>query len=483
MRILIATSEAVPFIKTGGLADVAGTLANEYRKMGMEASLILPFYRKIKKAAKDFGIKPLGKEITVRLGDHIEKGKIWEGKTAEGAPAYFIDNNKFYNRDELYGTPDGDFPDNSSRFIFYDRAVLEILEALNLNFDVIHCNDWQTCLIPIYIKTIYKKDFPKTATLLTVHNLGYQGLFRSPDMPLTGLGLDMFNINGLEFYGKISFLKGGILFADAINTVSTNYAGEILTPEYGFGLDNVLKKRSKDLYGIINGIDYNVWNPENDGLIPANYSASDLSGKEKCKKSLLKTLSLPSNKSMLIGMVARLSSQKGIDILAEAIKEIVKSGAKIIILGKGEEPFHKTLLDLQKNFSKNLSVTIGFDDKLAHRIYAGSDIFLMPSKYEPCGLGQLIALRYGTIPIGRKTGGLVDTIFEYNPSDKSGTGFLFGNYSAREFLLAISRANKFFNDKGHWAAIQKNAMAQNFSWRHSAEEYLLLYQKILKKIN
>jgi len=481
MKILLATSEAVPFIKTGGLGDVIGALVNEYKNMGIEAAVILPFYRKIKKAAKDFGIKPLEKEIIVPLGDRFEIGKLWIGKTSEGAPAYFIESNKFYDRDDLYGTPEGNFPDNAARFTFYDRAVLETLKALELNVDVIHCNDWQTGLIPIYIKTIYKNEFPKTATLMTIHNLGYQGLFWSLDMQLTGLGWELFNIEGLEFYGKINFLKGGLLFADIVNTVSNNYAKEILTSDYGFGLDGVLKKRSKDIYGIINGIDYNDWNPETDTFIPFNYSIENLSGKAKCKKSLQKACGLSPSDSILIGMVTRLSSQKGLDLMAEAIDEIIKSGAQIIILGKGDEHFHKIFSELQKKYNGQLSVSISFDNPLAHKIYAGSDIFLMPSKYEPCGLGQLIAMRYGTIPVGRKTGGLLDTIVEYNPSAGTGTGFLFSTYSSDELFKAVKRANEFFNDKPQWLKIQKNAMSQNFSWHRSAEEYLSLYQKALKK--
>lgn len=481
MRILLVTSEAVPFIKTGGLADVAGALMNEYKQMGIEAAIMLPLYKRIKKSAEEFGIKPIGKEIIVPLGDQFETGKLWEGRTPEGAPAYFIENDKFYDRDELYGTPEGDFPDNASRFTFYNRAVCETLKALALNFDVIHCNDWQTGLIPIYIKTIYMNEFLKTATLMTIHNLGYQGLFHSVNMPLTGFGWELFNMDGLEFYGKINFLKGGILFADIITTVSNNYAKEILTEEYGFGLDGVLRKRNKDFYGIINGIDYNAWNPENDGLIPTNYNIKDLSGKAKCKKSLQKSCGLPSSKSLLIGMVTRLTSQKGLDLVAKAMEEIIKSGVELIILGKGDESLHKVFLGLQKKYSKQLSVKIDFDNTFAHKIYAGSDIFLMPSKYEPCGLGQLIALRYGTIPVVRKTGGLVDTVVEYNQSKGAGTGFLFNGYSSKVLLKAVKKANEFFNDKRQWLKIQKNAMSKNFSWRHSAEEYLSLYQKALKK--
>lgn len=481
MKILIATSEAVPFAKTGGLADVTGSLLNEYKKMKLESAIILPFYRKIKTAVRDFGIKPLGKKIFVPLGNKFEIGKIWNGKTPEGADAYFIENDNFYDRNDLYGTPEGDFSDNAARFTFYNRAVLETLKTLELKFDVIHCNDWQTGLIPVYTKTLYRNIFAKTATLMTIHNLGYQGLFLSIDMPMTGLGWELFNIEGLEFYGKINFLKAGIMFSDIIATVSNNYAKEILTSEYGFGLDGVLRKRNNDLYGIINGINYNIWDPEKDTYLPYSYSIRDLSGKTKCKKSLQKECGFSLNDSPLIGMVTRLSSQKGLDLVAEVMGKIVDLGMQVVILGAGDEYFHKTFLDLQKKYRKSLSVTIGFNDSLAHKIYAGSDIFLMPSKYEPCGLGQLIALRYGTIPVVRKTGGLVDTIIEYNTSDRTGTGFLFNGYTSGEMLEALKRANKLFNDKADWLKIKKNSMPQNFSWRHSAEEYLSLYQKAMKK--
>lgn len=481
MKILLASSEVVPYIKTGGLGDVAGTLINEYRKTGTEASAILPLYKKIKQSARDFKLISLGKEITVPLGNSLEKGSLWKGKTPEGADVYFIENRKFYDRDEIYSTSRGDYPDNASRFIFYSRGVLEALKALKLKPDIIHCNDWQTGLIPVYLKTLYKDEFPKTATLMTIHNLGYQGIFKQSEMPLTGLAPALFNINGLEFHGKINFLKAGILFADIINTVSGNYAKEILTSEYGFGLDEVLRKRRNYLYGIINGIDYSEWNPEEDNFIPAKYSKDDLSGKVICKKYLQKEHGLAVTNSPLIGMVTRLSSQKGLDIVADAMDMIIGSGVQMIILGKGDESLHRVFSGFQKKYRRNLSVTIGFDNELAHKIYAGSDIFLMPSRYEPCGLGQLIALRYSTIPVARKTGGLLDTIEEYNPSEGTGSGFLFTSYSYTELIKTVKRAKKFFNAKKHWLNLQKNAMSRNFSWPHSAKKYLSLYQKALSK--
>lgn len=483
MRVLLATSEAVPFIKTGGLGDVTGALIDEYKKMQIEADIILPLYRKIKTSARDFDIRQTGKEITVPLGDRSESGNLWEGRTPQGAKAYFIENDGFYDRDEIYVAPDGDYPDNASRFIFYSRAVLETIKTLGIRADVIHCNDWQTALIPLYLKTIYKDRLSGTATLLTIHNLGYQGTFRQSDLPLTGLGRDMYNINGLEFHGGINFLKGGILFADIITAVSSNYAKEILTVEYGFGLHHVLRKRKDRLYGVINGIDYSAWNPAEDHLIPAKYGKDDLSGKTICKKSLLKTLGLSEDSSPVVGMVTRLSSHKGIDLVAEAADEIIRSGVQVVMLGKGDKIFHEVFSGLRKKYSGRLSVILAFDNRLAHQIYAGADIFLMPSQYEPCGLGQLIALRYGAIPVVRNTGGLADTITEYDSLKGTGTGFLFSGYSSREMLKALEKANKFFNDKPQWLKIQKNAMSLDFSWSRSAKKYLSLYQKALKKIH
>ena len=482
MKILIATSEAIPFIKTGGLADVTGTLVDELNGSGIRAAIILPFYRKIRQNAQNYNIRPLGIDIKIPLGSKTETAGLWKGETPGGAPAYFIENDKFYDRDDIYGTSGGDFPDNVYRFTFFNRAVCEAINTLGLTFDIIHCNDWQTGLIPVYIKTLYRDAFRKTATIITIHNLGFQGLFSSADMPITGLGWELFNSERLEFYGKINFLKGGILFADLINTVSSNYAKEILTKDYGCGLDGVLKTRNRDIYGIINGINYKEWNPGEDRLIPAYYSRNDLSGKEQCKKTLLRTCGLPAGNALLIGLVTRFSSQKGLALVAEASAEIINSGINVIMLGKGDDSLQNTFLSLGKKFSKQMSVTIGFDNVFAHKIYAGSDVFLMPSSYEPCGLGQLIALRYGTIPVVRKTGGLVDTIKEYNSSEGSGTGFLFDRYSSDALISAIKRAQGFFRKKQHWLKIQKNAMSQDFSWHKSAKQYISLYKKTLTKI-
>jgi starch synthase len=479
MNVLLATSEAVPFIKTGGLADVTGTLVDEFLQCGIESAIILPYYRKIREHAEDFKIRPLGIQVSIPLGERTETAELFSCKTPGGAPAYFVKNDIFYDREEIYGTPEGDFPDNLFRFTFFDRAVCEFFPLLGLNFDILHCNDWQTGLIPVYTRTLYRNVFRETATVMTLHNLGYQGLFWSLDMPLTGLAWELFSSDGLEFHEKINLLKGGILFSDVLTTVSPGYAGEIVTKEYGFGLEGVLQTRKKDLYGIMNGINYAEWDPAHDLNISSRYSANDLSGKEECKKALLKTCGLSDNGAMLIGLVTRLSSQKGLDIVAGAADEIVRSGMNMVILGKGDEHFQKVFLDLEKKHRDQMSVTVRFDNRLAHTVYAGADAFLMPSRYEPCGLGQLIALRYGAVPIARRTGGLADSITEYDPSRETGTGFFFDDYSSDKLLAAVRKAHEFFINKPRWRKIQNNAMERDFSWRNSAKQYISLYDKAI----
>ncbi len=407
MKILIASPEAVPYVKTGGLADVAGALCKEYRRMKKEVFLILPLYRKIMESQSP--PKDTGVVIDVPVGDRVIRGRIFSDRF----PAYFIRCDEFFDRPELYGTPEGDYADNASRFIFFSRGVLEACKALNFKPDIIHCNDWQTGLVPLYLKTLYKKDafFAKTATLLTLHNIGYQGLFPASEMSLTNLGWEFFRPDLVEFYGKVNFLKAGLISADVLNTVSNTYSKEILGKEFGYGLEGVLKNRERDLYGVVNGIDYEEWDPSTDGFLPGHYSQSDISGKTICKRDLMKLLfkrsdAVKAEGVPLIGMVGRLSEQKGLDLVTESVPALLSFGVKLVILGKGDERFQKVFADISKKHRGMVSVTIGFDDSLAHRIYAGADFFLMPSRYEPCGLGQLISQRYGTIPVARKTGGL-----------------------------------------------------------------------------
>ncbi|PIP70449.1 MAG: glycogen synthase GlgA [Nitrospirae bacterium CG22_combo_CG10-13_8_21_14_all_44_11] len=486
MKILIATPEAVPFAKTGGLADVTGALVDEYRKMKEEAYLILPLYKRVR---ENFKLRDAGLKINVPLGNRKVKGRIfsYDPPSASGGAgkvsAYFIECDEFFDREEIYGTSRGDYPDNAARFIFFSRGVLEACRVLGFKPDVIHCNDWQTGLIPLYLKTIYKSDkfFDRTASIITIHNLGYQGLFPQADMPLTGFDKSLFTPEGIEFYGKINFLKAGLIAADSITTVSNNYAKEMLSKEYGFGLDGVLRERASELTGIVNGIDRREWNPESDVFIKKNYSLNDLDGKKECKHQLLKECSIKSGAEMpLAGMVGRLSSQKGLDLVLESLDESLAAGVNLIILGRGDEIFHRRVSAAAKKYKGRVYVKIGFEESLAHKIYAGSDIFLMPSRYEPCGIGQLIAMRYGAIPVARKTGGLADTISDYQPLEGKGTGFLFSDYTADALQGCLKRALCVYVNKTRWKKLVRSAMKMNFSWADSAERYIGLYDKVSK---
>lgn len=481
MKILIASSETVPFVKTGGLGDVTGALADEYVQAGVDSSVILPFYRCVKGVASSLKLTPLGREITCSVGNFVERGVLWKGKTSGGANAYFIENDSYYDRDELYGTSDGDYPDNAARFMFFCHAVPETIKTLGLETDIIHCNDWQTALIPLFLATHYKDSLPHTATLLSIHNMGYQGVFDTLSPGIPDLAGTLPDAGVLEHNGYINFLKTGIVSANVITTVSPRYAREILKPEFGFGLEEFLKHRADELYGIINGIDYTEWNPELDSRIESRYGTENMEGKYACKRSLQETMGLQVSESPLIGMVTRLAYQKGLDITVKAVEDIIRSGAQLIVLGKGDPLLEKEFLQLQEKHRGRLSVTIGFNNDLAHRIYAGTDMFLMPSRYEPCGLGQLIALRYGSVPVVRKTGGLSDTIEEFHPGAGTGTGFLFEQYSAPALRTAVNKAVSLYDNKEGWDTIRRNAMTRDFSWKRSARDYLSLYKRVLNR--
>jgi starch synthase len=482
MKILIATPEAVPYIKTGGLADVAGALCRELRGMHCEAHLVLPLYRKIRETVPS--LEDTGITIKVPVGSWVVEGQIFSDEHSN----YFIACDDFFDREEPYGTPDGDYADNASRFVFFSRGIFEACRALDFRPDIIHCNDWQTGLVPLYLKMLYSSDafFRDTSTVLTLHNLGYQGVFPASQMPLTNLGWKLFTPEGIEFYGKVNFLKAGILAADILTTVSGTYAKEILSSEHGFGLDGLLRTRESDLYGVINGIDYGEWDPANDVFLPASFHHENISGKSVCKKELMKSLFKKADKQdlkriPLLGMVGRLSGQKGLDLVFQSVPELLSSGAKLVVLGKGDERFHRGFLSLQEQYRDKMSVTIGFDDSLAHRIYAGADFFIMPSQYEPCGLGQLMSLRYGCIPVARKTGGLADTIQDFEPLASRGTGFLFTDYTPSAFLDALKRAFCVFTDSRKMNRMITEGMKQDFSWRSSVERYCRLYEQSLGK--
>jgi len=488
MLIAMCSTEAVPFAKTGGMADVVGSLPSVLKKVGQECVVLMPFYTSI--FGRDYDFKLIKKGLNVPINDAEEEFyDLLETRSGE-VTFYFIKNDKFFNRNYIYGTPKGDYRDNPKRFSFFSKAILFALEELGTGPDIIHLNDYHCALAAAYLDQIRKEGRPekdffrRTSTVFTIHNLAYQGVFDRQVLDYCGLGQKYFHINGLEFYGRVNFMKGGILFSDKITTVSPTYAKEILTPEYGEGLEGVLRFRQNDLEGIVNGIDYSIWDPENDQSLCTNYNIRDLSGKMDCKDSLLKNyLGSGKKEAPLIGVVSRLSEQKGVDLIVDAVDRLMGMGFYMIILGTGDEKYHRLLKQQQKKHKGKLSVNITYSDKLARLIYSGCDMFLMPSKYEPCGLGQLISLRYGTVPVVRDTGGLSDTIKDIRDEKDIGagaTGFKFAGYSSPQMVEALERALSYYKNGRLWNRIIKNGMNCDFSWTSSAESYKKLYLSLKK---
>ncbi|MFH0809244.1 MAG: glycogen synthase GlgA [Pseudomonadota bacterium] len=480
LRVLFVSSEIAPFAKTGGLADVAQALPPALARLGAEVKVFMPLYRQVNRE----GLRKIkGGSFTLTASGIETEVEILQGSLAKGVPAYFIGNDRYFDREHLYGTPQGDYPDNAERFIFFCRALLDYVRAnMASPPDIIHCNDWQTGLIPAYFKTTSGDDFfSATATAYTIHNLAYQGLFPLDRFPLTGLPPELAGMSGIEFWGQMNFMKAGINFSEVINTVSPTYAKEIQTPEFGYGLEGVLADRAADLHGILNGANYEVWDPSHDPLIPANYDANNPAGKARCKEALLKAYGLPSTKSPVIGIISRLADQKGFDLLAQAIDRIMAMDTILVLLGTGDQKYHDMFEEIGRRYPKRAGIRIGFDNKLAHLIEAGADMFLMPSRYEPGGLNQLYSFRYGTLPIVRATGGLDDTVSDYDPATGEGTGFKFREYSAEAMLAKIRTALDSFADKKAWERLVKRAMQLDFSWDKSARSYLDLYQTALNK--
>ena len=466
MKIAICTSEAVSFAKTGGMADVCGALPHALEDLGHEVIVIMPKYQAVRSSGILF--KNLDRDFDwTMIGDTIK--------------VYFLKHD-MYLREGLYGDRFGDYPDNLKRFSYLSSKTLEFFRKINFNPDIIHCHDWQTSLIPVLAKAYGQKFFftgeKKPATLLTIHNVSYQGIFSKEQMPDTGLGWEYFSVSGLEFYDKINLLKGGILYADLINTVSVTHSQEIQRKEFGCGLEGVLTGRKDRFFGIVNGVDYKIWNPQGDPYIFKNYSMDTIEDKKMNKVNLQETCGLAKDEKLpLLGFVGRLVGQKGIDLILKVLPSLCQRGMQVVILGIGEVKFETALAEIARQFPKLIFVGSRFDDQLAHRIYAASDIFLMPSKFEPCGIGQLISFKYGTVPVVYKTGGLADTVIDYSLKNSAGTGFVLTKYDDAEFLLAIQRAVELFADKKKWRDLLKRLMRLNFSWKESAKEYVALYEK------
>ena len=469
-RVLMVSSEAAPLAKTGGLADVVGALPLALRAYGDEAAVVIPRYGFIDLK----GARRVWDAIPIFFGPSRYDVAIYQAP--EAYPLYLVDCPPLYDRKGLYGEAGLDYTDNHIRFAVLARAAIEVARLL-FRTEIFHCHDWQAGLVAPYLQTLYAGDptFMGTRTLFTIHNLGYQGLF--PRTALADVALDgsLYRPDGLEFFGKVSYIKGGIAFADALNTVSPTYAREIQTPEFGFGLDGVLRSRAKVLTGILNGVDYAEWSPDVDPLLPAHYSPAGLSGKRTDKEQLLSEFGLPPQAMdrPLLGIVSRFTRQKGTDILAEAIPGILAEDTYLVALGAGEPEYEEVFRRLQADHPGRVAVHVGFDNGMAHRIEAGSDIFLMPSRYEPCGLNQIYSLRYGTVPVVRATGGLDDTI-------EKGTGFKFQDYTGAALLNCVKDAVAAYADPELWQAMVKRGMLKDFSWQTSARAYSELYRDLLR---
>ncbi len=480
MKILFVSPEAVPFAKTGGLADVAGALSKTLAKMGHEVNLILPKYRTVDE--KRFPLTPSGMVLKVPVSRKVVSAEVYSLEESPHFRVLFLSQDAYFDRAELYGTPNGDFEDNAERFTFFSRAVVEA--ALEIRPDIIHCHDWQTGLVPVYLKTLYRwsPSLAQAVSVFTIHNIGYQGLFWHYDLHLTNLGWEVFNPQGLEFFGKLHFLKGGIVFSDAVTTVSRKYMEEIQTPELGAGLDGVLRDRKGDLYGILNGVDYEEWSPDKDPHIKQKYGPRDWKGKKACKEDLQREFYLAVNPDTpLLGVISRLTDQKGFDLLAEIMDDLMGLGAQFVLLGTGEEKYNLLFQKIGQKYPRQTGIRITFDNALAHKIEAGADIFLMPSRYEPCGLNQIYSLKYGTVPIVRATGGLDDTIQDYDPLSGEGNGFKFKDYRASELLCTIKLALEAYRDNALWEKLMIRGMAMDFSWEQSARPYVKVYEDALAK--
>lgn len=448
----MVASEAVPFAKTGGLADVVGALPQALAQLGHEVLLILPKYKGITQRRAT-----LGPKVSVA----------------------FVEHPGFFGREHLYGGKAGDYADNLERFSFFAWRSLELIKERSFTPDVIHAHDWQAAMVPVYLSTTYRHDpaLSQATTLLTIHNLAYQGLFPKTEFPKLGVPWDLFQMEGLEYYDQVNLLKGGLLFAKRLNTVSPTYAREIQTPEYGCGLDGVLRKRQADVAGVLNGIDVAAWDPATDKALAAKFSATDPGPKARNKQALQRQMGLPVDAAApVFGMATRLAAQKGLDLVAAIVDDLAALGGQLVLLGTGDRAFHEQFEALGRRVPQTLAVRLAFDDTLARLIYAGADLFLMPSRFEPCGLGQMIAMRYGTIPVVRKTGGLADTVTEASADGCQGQGFVFEAAEPAQLLAAITRGVALFRRRAAWSALQRRVMSLDWSWTKAAGTYVDLYR-------
>jgi starch synthase len=496
LNVLLAASEVVGFAKTGGLADVAGSLPTALARRGHHCAVILPLHRSARKAA----VEPTEHTFSVPILDRMVPGRLWRSSLPGGVPVYLIEQDDYFDRDDpgvgrgiyQFMASDGtrrDYTDNCERFVFFNRAVLEVMPRLDVWPDVLHANDWQTGLLPVYLRELYDRrsdasaPYDRVRSLMTIHNMAFQGSFWHLDMPLAGLDWRLFTPEKVEFHNKLNFLKAGIVYADRINTVSPTYAQEIQTPYYGCGLQGVLYARRQRLSGIVNGVDYSAWDPKIDKHLAANYCPDDLAGKAECKRAVQEEMGLEQDAAApLFGVVARLTEQKGVDLIGAVAPGLLDRGVQIAILGEGDRRYHQLFTVLAQRHPGRLGLKLGFSEPLAHRIEAGADLFLMPSAYEPSGLNQLYSLKYGTPPLVRATGGLADTVVDATPpamADGTATGFRFAAYSAAALWQTSLRAEAMYRgDEAAWRQLMRNGMTRDWSWDRSAAEYEALYRAL-----
>ena len=481
MNILMVASECVPFVKVGGLGDVVGTLPKYLKALGHDVRIIIPKYRSID--GVKYNLKTLPYRLQVCVGKETESFRIKTCEAEGGVIVYFIENMRYFNRPGIYGDHGMDYGDNRERYIFFCRAALEAVKAMMFRPDIIHCHDWQTGLIPAYLRTNFKNDgfFWNTSSVFTIHNIAYQGSYGAEVVEEAGFSWEDYTPDKLEFYNTFNFMKCGIELSDAVSTVSPTYAKEI--KEFnGRGMEIVLNSRKDEIYGILNGIDYEYWNPETDKLIPANYSLSDTSGKKLCKAELQRICGFDVREdAYLFGCVSRLDNQKGFDIIIDALYKLKDKNMQFVLLGSGDQNIQRHLKEAAAQMPKTVKAFFDYDEPMSHKIYAGCDGYMMPSRFEPCGLSQMIALAYGTIPVVNRTGGLSDTIVYYNHYIKQGNGFMFNITYGENFVQTILKSEKIFSDKPDWAVLTRNAIKSDFSWHKSVKEYEDMYKKVIDK--
>lgn len=468
MHIAFCSSEVFPFAKTGGLADVSGALPLALEKLGIQISIFLPRYKTVDE--QNIPLEQVHRRASKsRLGRNVD--------------VYLIEKDHFFNREGFYGDEEGDYPDNLERFQYFCTEILDLFKELNLAVDIVHCHDWQTALIPVYLKEKYANDpfYKRIKSLLTIHNLAYQGIFPAEEFSKLELPRELFVRERFEFYGQMNLLKAGIADSDAVSTVSPRYAQEILTEEFGCGLDGVLRSRKGVVAGILNGLDETLWDPQTDPWIAAKYSAKNIGqGKSQNKAQLQKKLNLPAGSHVpIFSFVGRLAHQKGLDLILEALERLLAMDLQIIVQGLGGKEYKEALKTFAEQNPWKMAVCFEFDEPTAHQIYAGSDFFLMPSQFEPCGLSQMISMHYGTIPVVFRTGGLADTVSDYDAEAATGNGFVFEKYSLEDFMAAMQRAVENFAQEGQFHRLRENALRCRFLWDESAREYQKLYQCLL----